>query len=663
MSYTVPPLSTLVILPGGYTVPGQAVPVVLGLETGGDTAGTLLIALPAPTLPLTLIARERPITAALTVSLPAPAPAFSLAATADVIHAPALAIALPVTVPDLALTAAAALDLALVEDTGPRLTARQHQALPIPVGLHTPQQAMIPALSGCRTFTTTADPIRVGADVLQQAMQPIRIPLTGPHTHGLPLRIGITAPQTETLQTRRPLVVRQADGLPVNQGATATQAETIKTRHRLAVQEQGAVAVAHWLRVFEQPAQPTAAGLRIRWQHGLKPAPGRWWPHYEAPPLAGMVLCQKTYTLRPLACPVLLSWEPVQQPHCPGVDPVLIPIQEVYLVINTFSLVRADTGQAVDALDFDATLTADSWCWSWSANIPAAQMSRVRSPALGEFVELIATVNGTAIRVLVESLSRSRKFGSAALSVSGRGRAAWLADPHSLIQTTMSTQTRTAQQLLNDALMVNGVSIGWAVTWNVEDWSVPAGLWSHTGTYIEAATRIATSAGGYVQAHDTDQTLIVKPYYPLAPWAWAAATPDLILPEAVCTTEGIDWQDSPAYNAVWVTGAANGRRDKVKRAGTAADRHAPTVVDPLATDPVMTRQRGLRVLADTGRQAQIKVSLPVLAETGLIKPGALVSYTEQGETHIGLSRAISVRWQFPTASQTVTLETHELEPV
>jgi len=166
-----------------------------------------------------------------------------------------------------------------------------------------------------------------------------------------------------------------------------------------------------------------------------------------------------------------------------------------------------------------------------------------------------------------------------------------------------------------------------------------------------------------VQAHDTDPTLIIKPYYPLAPWAWAAATPDLIMPEAVCTTEGIDWQDSPAYNTVWVTGAANGRRDQVKRAGTAADRPAPTVVDPLATDPVMTRQRGLRALADTGRQAQIKVSLPVLTATGLIKSGLLVQYTEQGETHLGLSRAISVRYAFPTASQTVMMETHELEPV
>ena len=229
--------------------------------------------------------------------------------------------------------------------------------------------------------------------------------------------------------------------------------------------------------------------------------------------------------------------------------------------------------------------------------------------------------------------------------------------------TVMNAQPRTAQQLLNDALMVNGVSIGWAVTWNVEDWSVPAGLWSHTGAYIDAATKIAESAGGYVQAHDTAQTLIIKPYYPLAPWAWAAATPDIVLPDAVCTTEGIDWKDSPAYNAVWVVGGSGGRRDKIKRAGTAADQHAPTVVDPLATDTVMTRQRGLRVLADTGRQAHIAVNLPVLAETGIIKPGKLIRYTEQGETHLGLSRAVTVRYQFPTASQTVTMETHELESV
>ena len=77
----------------------------------------------------------------------------------------------------------------------------------------------------------------------------------------------------------------------------------------------------------------------------------------------------------------------------------------------------------------------------------------------------------------------------------------------------------------------------------------------------------------------------------------------------------------------------------------------------------MTRQLGLRVLADTGRQALIGIKLPVLEETGIILPGNLIEYSEQGQTHVGLSRAVSLRWEFPKCRQTVRIETHELESV
>jgi len=114
---------------------------------------------------------------------------------------------------------------------------------------------------------------------------------------------------------------------------------------------------------------------------------------------------------------------------------------------------------------------------------------------------------------------------------------------------------------------------------------------------------------------------------------------------------------------VWIVGQDQGRRDQVKRAGTAGDVLAPTVVDPLATDTIMTRQRGLRVIADTGRQVHLSLKLPILAETGIMVPGQLIEYTEQGVTHRGLSRAVSVTYGFPQAWQTVKVETHELESV
>ncbi|HOX59638.1 MAG TPA: hypothetical protein PLC99_22380 [Verrucomicrobiota bacterium] len=600
----------------------------------------------------------------LAATLPDPAYLLTLTATADYVHALALVASLPDPVYPLALIGTGVQDLMLPDTDGPRLRGFIAQGQPTATGRTVTQQAMQATRTAAELFATTADPIRVGWDVLHTHGLRTQRGVQTPHAHGLPLGQGSTLAQAESLRVQRPLAERYAHGLSLRPGARLFAADTIRTRTSRTIREQHGEQAGIRLIVGQQQSLISARRLQVRWTHADKPLPGRWWPFYIVPGLNVPVILQSPYTPRPLHCRVALSWTWIAQPYCVGLDPdppyIVVPVQEVYVVINSFSLVRADTSQPVDALDFSASLDADSWGWSWSATVPASQMSRVRSPALGEFVELIATLNGTALRLVVERLSRSRQFGQAALKISGRARAAWLAEPHSPIITVMNTETRTAQQLLNEALMVNGVSIGWTVDWQLEDWSVPAGLWSYTGTYLGAAQRLAESGGGYVQADHALQTLHIRPYYPVAPWDWAEATPDLALPEDVCTVEEIEWQDKPAYNAVWVVGGANGRRDQVKRTGTAGDVLAPTVVDPLACDTVMTRQRGLRVIADTGRQVHLSLKLPVLAATGLIRPGLLLEYTEQGQTHVGLSRAVSVNYQFPTAWQTIKVETHEL---
>ena len=88
---------------------------------------------------------------------------------------------------------------------------------------------------------------------------------------------------------------------------------------------------------------------------------------------------------------------------------------------------------------------------------------------------------------------------------------------------------------------------------------------------------------------------------------------------------------------------------------------APEVVDPLITHADAARQRGRAVLSDTGRIATVTLRLPVLAETGIIKPGSFVRYTEGGTTHMGLTRGVSVAVGMPATYQTLTLETH-VEP-
>lgn len=682
--YAPPPLMEPVVLAPGYTPPSLTAPVILGLPANhGQLAATLppaslpvltLVAagardrhwlyasLPAPSFTLRFLARERPITATLSATLPAPGLApITFAAAGAVFYAATLGALLPIPGRSLFRLAGHGTQPMDLMDADGRRVRSPVRAFQVGVsGVAVRQTGMLPVRQGRAVRQTLAAPLPFGAALRQTDSVTLQRAIVAMTTHGLSVLHGAGLWSAEALRQHRFLTEWAATGLPTRRGVGLPAAETQRLQVGRALAEGVALPVWKPLNLGQHTAQRTATRLRLYWTAAEDPPPGRWWPFYIVPWLTAVL--NTGYRPRPLYCRVVLSWRWIAQPYCAGFDPT-IPIQEIYQVINTFSLVRADTGQPVEALEFSASLDADSWGWSWSATVPTRQMSRVRSPQLGEFVELIATLNGTALRLVVERLTRTRQFGASSLKISGRGRAAWLSEPHAPIITVLNTEARTAQQLLNDALTVNGVPLGWMVDWQLNDWSVPAGLWSYTGTYIGAACRLAESGGGYVQADAALQTLHVLPYYPVAPWAWAAEIPDLVLPEAVCVTEDIEWQDKPAYNAVWVVGHDQGRRDLIKRAGTAGDCLAPSIADPLATHETMTRQRGLRAIADTGRQVHLSMQLPILAETGIIQPGQLVEYVEQGVPHRGLSRAVSVRYQFPTASQTIKVETHELESV
>jgi len=489
-----------------------------------------------------------------------------------------------------------------------------------------------------------------------------------PHGHGIRLTRAIRDHAAHGIPARRMLGEQYAHGISVRRLTGTPHAEAIRRRQSLRLSEQDAIWAVLRLMSGHHAALPAATPLSGPYAQMIWPDPGWWGPRYAPPPLDGFLLvCAPGYTPRPLHCTILIPCgRAATQPYCPGVDPappgpggpIIIPVLTRYFVINMFSLVRIADGAPIDVREFSASIDADSWTWGWSAQVHGDLLDLVRGQP-GEPVELLAAINGIPLRVVVERISRDRRFAATWLRIAGRGRAAQLADPLAPVLQFSAASSRTVRQLLDDALTDNGVPIGWTVDWQTANWSVPGGVWSHTGTYMDAATRIAESAGAYVQGHDTDTALHILPRYPSLPWQWTTASVDLVLPEDVCSLEGIEWVDRPAYNAVWISGAEGGRRDRIRRAGSAADRYAPSVVDPLATHEDMTRARGAAILADTGRQAHITVRLPVLPETGIIKPGKLVRYNAQGSTHVGLTRAVSLEHRWPELWQTVRIETHE----
>lgn len=344
---------------------------------------------------------------------------------------------------------------------------------------------------------------------------------------------------------------------------------------------------------------------------------------------------------------------------------VVVAIKGFYMTTHSIQIYRADTGAAIHATDFSMSLDAQSWTWRWSANITEHSAAQLGNAAGGAPPELVVLVNGQDYKLLLEQRQRNRQFVPTTWSISGRGLAALLDAPYAAEQSFAAPSAINAQQLAEQILTVNGVGMGWVIDWQLTDWLVPAGAWSLQGSYMAALNDIAAAVGGYVQPHNSERVLRLLPSYPAAPWNWAALTPAIELPDSVVQVEGSEFLSKPAYTRVMVGGSTAGVFGPFTRAGTAGLLLAPQATHPLIGDAAAHRQRGLAILSDTGHQEHLTLSLPLLAETGLIKPGQLLRYNASGtnttsaaRSVLGIVRSTSLRWAESGASQTIGLEVH-----
>jgi hypothetical protein len=341
---------------------------------------------------------------------------------------------------------------------------------------------------------------------------------------------------------------------------------------------------------------------------------------------------------------------------------VIIPVRRVYCVINNVTLHRVSDGAEVPAFSLSLSLDADSWTWGFEAVLPATAETLVAPGNASGPVELMATVNGTDFRVLAENISRERSFGEASIRISGRGRNAVLAAPYAPVMNFHNAEARTARQLMDDVLTHNGaqygIPLGWTVDFGLTDWNVPPGVFNHQGTWIEALIAVAEAAGGYLIPHPSALSLKVRHQYPVAPWQWNEVTPDFSLPADAVARESLRWLEKPAYNRVFVSGQEVGVLGQVTRAGTAGDLLAPMVVDTLITETSAARQRGIAVLADTGRQIEVTLRLPILEETGILLPGAFVEYRDGSIKRLGLVRSTSIQAGLPEVWQTLGVQAY-----
>lgn len=310
-----------------------------------------------------------------------------------------------------------------------------------------------------------------------------------------------------------------------------------------------------------------------------------------------------------------------------------------------------------------ATISQDvgSYAWTLSATGPASLYTQL-APVLGQPKVLRVTINGIAFVFQLDSPRRSQSFAKTEVQITGRSVTASLGTGFARETTRLSTNPFNAQQLAAQALENTGVSLDWGI----EDWLVPAGAWSHSGTPLAAVQAIAEAAGGYVQSHRTLAQLLVRHPYPLlpggvpgGPWNWYGAfAADVTLSPDAIISRSVEVRPAAAINAVYVSGETQGVRALVKRAGTAGDLLGAFAVDPLITNGVVATQRGTAILGAGGDKLMHQLELPVLVGAG--QPGVLntdqLIQVQDSPPWRGRVRAVSVKHQRPQLRQNVLVE-------
>lgn len=291
-------------------------------------------------------------------------------------------------------------------------------------------------------------------------------------------------------------------------------------------------------------------------------------------------------------------------------------LRRAYHMLHDVSLVRLPDRIPIHASRLSFQETADSPYIQFTGVIHGRAALDAVIPSGGVPVELEANVNGRVVRIVLDAPKASEKFGANSISISGRSRSWYLGFPCQMPRSRTSSADSTAQALANDELqsiIVGDEAMGWTLSWD-GDWTVPAKALSYNAlTPLAAIQRIAAAARHVVVPSRTDKALAIRPRYPVLPWDYASATPNLIVPAGASFVPAKAFSLPIYANAVYVAGGAvGGVLGRIWKSGTAGDRLLPQIQDDLITHSDAAYLRGISELAGQWQQPIIRsISLPL----------------------------------------------------
>lgn len=334
-----------------------------------------------------------------------------------------------------------------------------------------------------------------------------------------------------------------------------------------------------------------------------------------------------------------------------------------YMAVHNITATTFPGLTPIRITDVSLAADVDSTVWTFSARGPVELFDQL-VPTAGMPAQIAVNIDGLEWVFIVDKLQLEEKFGARGASIAGRSVTAAIGQPYARETSRLSTTARNAQQLAADALNLSGVGLDWGI----DDWLVPAGAWSNTGTPLAAVQAIAQAAGGFVNSHRSDPTVLVRHPYPTlpggipgGPWNWngAFAADVELAPDAILSTS-FERVDGPDIDGVYVSGANQGVLAHVFRDSTIGAKLAAMETDPLITATAAARQRGLSVLGKAGAKHMVQMTIPVLtggSNPGVLDVGQLVQINETVPWR-GRVRSVSVQANMRQVRQSFSLERH-----
>lgn len=344
--------------------------------------------------------------------------------------------------------------------------------------------------------------------------------------------------------------------------------------------------------------------------------------------------------------------EPPRNPN-PNNETFTIPIKTVYIMQNSILITLTDE-TPIDVADVSLNLDADSWAWQFSCKLlNPAQMSLV-TQTNDMPVELLVTINGFTWKVLCEKITHTKTFAKNEIGLSGRSLSALLTQPYLQPRSATQSDLLTVQQLAELEL-----PNGWTIDWQAATWNVPAGAFSYTAkTPMQVISEIAADIGAMVVPSRNSKTLKITPRYPVLPWQFDQAVPNLVIPDSALQSLTYRAVIPAQANGVYVHGGEiGGVIGWCRLTGTDGARLSQTVNNALMTNVIGCRALGERILAGQYTQPALQsVTLPMNAtDMPLANVGDLIRVNVDGSQVRGIVNSVSISASLGNVSQTLQI--------